>query len=297
MSRAIILFLALAPGAQMAAKSTPGSGAVTPAPPRSLPGWTVQTPDTIDWDDSGLFLDDWYVRIQDGHLAVGERLEEVTAKLPFTIKPIQRRGESDLAGRRHVVAVTDGYLVGFDAGEFGGGAWWFSTKGTRSQKLTLRASDTLADYYPENVHGFGVLGNDVLAFEGLTHMGSNVGRVVRLHRGSDGKWHASLFAQLGACPHAILQERPATWLVATTGGIFRIGEDAQVRPLWQPRGGHLYYPNSLVRDDGGVIYMGTRAFVVRVVPQASDRYLVDVLVPPKHRRFEPDRLMRTPGQP
>ena len=112
-------------------------------------------------------------------------------------------------------------------------------QGDASTELTLRASESLADYLAENVHGFAVIGKDVLAFEGLTHLGSNDGRVVRLRRGSTGEWQASVFAELSACPHAVLQERPSTWLLATTAGIFRIHGEAHVRPVWQPRGGHL----------------------------------------------------------
>jgi len=246
--------------------------------PDSLKDWSVRKPDTIDWDASGYSRDDWYVRVTEGRLVVSERPEEETNTLPFKIEPILKQGETELAGRRHVLAVEDGYLVGFDAGEFGGGAWWFSSKGERRQKLSLRA----ADYFPENVHAFATLGKDVLAFEGLTHMLMNHGRIVRLHRGSDGDWHASLLTNLSACPRAVLPLPEKTWLFATTAGVFKLDSDAHVRAVWEPRGVHLYYPNSLVRDEAGVVYMGMRSFVVRMTAR-SGAYAVDVLVPPPKR--------------
>jgi hypothetical protein len=200
MNRAIISFVVLALGAQTSAISSPDSSSLPPTLPPSLKGWTAQTPDSIDWDGSGYSSDDWYAQIRGGRLVVEDRPEEETTTLLFKIKPIPKQGETELAGDLHVLSVENGYLVGFDAGEFGGGAWWFSTKGTRRRKLTLRASESLDDYFPENVHGFAALGKDILAFEGLTHLGSNDGRVVRLRRGSDGEWRASLFTKLSACP-------------------------------------------------------------------------------------------------
>jgi hypothetical protein len=194
---------------------------------------------------------------------------------------MQKPGETDLTGRRYVVAVDGGFLVGFNAGEFGGGAWWFSADGTRHRKLTLRRETTsIDDYVAENVHGFAVVGKDVLAFEGLTHGGLNAGQIVRLSRASDGTWDASLFSNLPACPHAILQESGTRWLLATTQGIWRVHADARIEPVWQVPGGHLYYPNSLVRDRVGILYMGMRDYVVRLAPHRDATYSVDVLVPP-----------------
>jgi hypothetical protein len=42
----------------------------------------------------------------------------------------------DRQGSRYVARVTDGWLVGFDAGEFGGGLWWFSERdGHESRRI------------------------------------------------------------------------------------------------------------------------------------------------------------------
>ena len=283
MIRAITFLLILALDTQTVAASTPDVGLALP--PVAVKRWTVQTPDSIDWDGDAYSSDDWYARIRKGDLIIEDRPEAVASTLPFKIEPINnKQGEIELFGVQHVIEVGNGYLVGFSAGEFGGGAWWFSKKGDRRRKLTLRVGDSSTDYFPENVRNLVTFGKDVLAFEGLTHLVGNSGQVVRLHRGPDGEWRASLFAKLKACPYAVLQERPSTWLLATTSGIFRIDGNARVMPVWQPRGGHLYYPNSLVRDDAGVVYMGMRSFVIRLTPQKADTYIVAVLVPSKHQQ-------------
>jgi hypothetical protein len=252
--------------------------------PDSLKGWIVQSPDDVDWDATGYSQMDWYVSFAKGRLVVANQARDEPDVLPFKIKPRDKPGEVEMAGRRTVLPVDGGYLVGFDIGEFGGGVWWFSTRGTRRKKLTLRKSDALSDYYPENTHALAPLGQDVLAFEGLTHLGGNDGRVVRLSRGPDGDWRPSVFTELEACPHAVLAETASTWLTATTKGVYRIDGQAHVRPVWQPRGGHLYYPSSLARDAAGVVYMGMRTFVVRLTPREPDTYTVDVLAPPDWRR-------------
>src|SRR5262245_29001450 len=190
----------------------PGSSATRPLPAKGqvdpFAGWTSQAPEAIDWETSaGAPAVEWFVRIENGRVAVGEPQEQ-EPPLPFQIEPIPRRGAVDLAGGRQVVAVEGGYLVGFNAGEFGGGVWWFSKDGRRRQKLTLRASESLDDYIAENLQAFVPLGREVLAFEGLTHGGSDDGRVVRLSRGPKGAWRPALFAQLDTCPHAVVEESP-----------------------------------------------------------------------------------------
>jgi hypothetical protein len=243
--------------------------------------WTEKTPEAIDWDGACCSdLGEWYVWLEDDHVAVGENPPAETSSLPFKIEAAPKQGEMDLAGSRLVLAVDRGYLVGFDAGEFGGGVWSFATDGTRKRKLTLRASDALADYVSENVHAFARLGRDVLVFEGLTHGGSNSGRVVRLRRDSNEEWQPSLFAELSACPHAVVEESRSTWLLATTTGVWRFDAHRREHRVWQPPGGHLYYPNSIVRDRSAVVYMGMRDMVVRLTP-AGGSYSVRVLVPPR----------------
>src|SRR4051812_36461461 len=46
-------------------------------------------------------------------------------------------GKGRRKGRRHALHVPGGWLVGFDAGEFGGSFWWFSEDGARRHELRL----------------------------------------------------------------------------------------------------------------------------------------------------------------
>jgi hypothetical protein len=40
--------------------------------------------------------------------------------------------------RRTVVPVSDGWIVGLDAGEFGGGLWWFSKHSDDSREISAK---------------------------------------------------------------------------------------------------------------------------------------------------------------
>jgi hypothetical protein len=238
-------------------------------------------PESIDWDAPCCAVPvEWHVQIETGRVIVDSEPHGREDALPFEIKPVPRSGAIDLMGERYVVAVDGGYVVGFNAGEFGGGVWWFSTDGTRRRKLTLRASESLEDHVSENVHGLALLGQDLLAFQGLTHLGSNSGRVVRIRRAPNGEWQPSLFAELRACPHAVVQESTSSWFFAATTGVWRIDARARVRPIWRPPGGHLYYPNSIALDSTGVIYMRMRDYIVKLTPRSNGGYAARVLVPP-----------------
>jgi hypothetical protein len=256
------------------------SAAARTAPTQStsdpFAGWSLQAPEAIDWAGACCTVrGEWYVGLEDGRVTVSGAPPPQQATLPFYV---------DFAGARRVLAVEGGgYLVGFDAGEFGGGAWWYAADGTRRRKLTLRASDALADYIPENVHAFARLGRDVIVFEGLTHMRTDSGRVVRLHRDPHGRWQPSLYATLSSCPHAVVEESRSTWLLATTLGVFRFDTRAQEHRVWKPPSGQLHYPNSIVRDRSGFVYVGLRNVVLRLAPEVGGRYSARVLVPPVGR--------------
>jgi hypothetical protein len=240
--------------------------------------WSERAPESVDWDSTDTANIDWYVDVRAGRVVVGRRPPK-EATLPFEVEGRWRGHEMELGGERHVARVEGGYLVGFNAGEFGGGLWWFSPDGRSRRKLTLRSSGDFA----ENVHGFASFGSDVLALQGLNHMGYDVGRVVRLRRDRDGQWRPSVFVELESCAYAVVPESASSWLLATSTGIWRLDARARVAPVWRPPGGYLYYPNSIVRDAAGVTYMGMRDFVVRLTPQAGDHYTAHVLLPPARR--------------
>src|SRR6188768_1485770 len=87
--------------------------------------------------------------------------------LPFAVPKHQ-----DRSGDRHVLKVADGWLVGFDAGEFGGGLW-FTASGADWWQLRPPSDAPAAPDDPfkaENVQGLAFVEGRPLVLMGLDHL-------------------------------------------------------------------------------------------------------------------------------
>jgi hypothetical protein len=172
--------------------------------------------------------------------------------LPFTLPK-----ELPARGRRHVLAVTDGFLVGFDAGEWGGALFWLSSNGRTWRRLS-----------EENVHGLVSLGpREVLVLQGLNHLSEARGSAGWIKQGANQQWTLSEQKKLDAGPQAFVATRNAVY-VATADSLTRIDRDRQVTVL-QPLPTATLYPNSMATDSDGALWLGMRHFVLRLVPGAS----------------------------
>ena len=127
----------------------------------------------------------------------------------------------DRAGFRSVMTVKNGYLVGFDAGEFGGSLWWFSKTGQQSQRLS---ASTMAGpggpFQAENVIGIDTLRGEIFVFMGLDHLGGRSGRVFRAVERA-GTWRLELVGLLDSAPRA-WSENGDGIVAVTSGGLWRI---------------------------------------------------------------------------
>ena len=230
---------------------------------------------------------DWTVALTgEGSLSIERGAEQAADPLPFSVQPERTAlaktsglSEVDFRGERHVLPVADGFIVGFDAGEFGGRVFWFSKDGANRKLLSPFSPSSLDDYHAENVHALVRAGRDVLAFEGSAHLTLDEGRVIRLHPTPAGAWQAVVAAELPGVPETVVEERAGTWLVITPTGIFRFHEDGRTEPVWTERELGALYPHSSVRLPGGTVFVGMRYFVLRLQPRGT-AYGVDVLVPP-----------------
>ena len=69
-----------------------------------------------------------------------------------------------LGGELSAIKVADGWLIGRNAGEWGGDLWWYAPDG----KTHYKVSD-------EQIHGFLQTKDGLFAFEGLEHLTLNMG--------------------------------------------------------------------------------------------------------------------------
>lgn len=176
-------------------------------------------------------------------------------------------------GRRCVMQVEDGWLVGMDIGEFGGGLWWFSSDGQSKDKLS-----------EENIRAIVRSSGGILALAGLSHMRIDEGRLLRIADGNAGKRQAMVLADLGAAPKAFVVESSDSLLIMTNWGLVRTGSRGVVTPLFETDYKSLY-ANSMALLPSGVIYVGMRHFITRLTP-AENGYVEEWFVPSNCSKFK-----------
>jgi hypothetical protein len=233
--------------------------AVAP-PERGSDGWFMANHDGHEW----------VVSLRDGHPYAKLRSGPVerSVPLPFEIEP--GSAIEGLAGTRHSAKVADGWLVAFNAGEFGAGLWWFSPDGKKRDKI---AEAWVRDFYSTEV--------GVLALEGIAHMNENRGRIIRLFRDRGSRWRTEDLIDLKHAPEAAVKRTDGSLLIATTDRLLKVvPSDKTVVVLHKDAFWSGLYPNSLVVTPGGTIYLGMRHGVAKVENRGGE-YKVVWLLPNK----------------
>jgi len=175
-------------------------------------------------------------------------------------------------GDRHVISVSDGWLVGVDAGEFGGGIWWFSTDGLRNKKLSN-----------ENVHGFVNTSQGTLALVGLAHLGFDFGKVLRIVNEDPVNKRTEILTDLDSAPATFVAESPDSTIILTSMGLVRLKTSGSVEQLLKTNYESLF-PTSMTLSSSGVIHVGMRHFVTRLTP-TGNTYREQWFVPANCARF------------
>jgi hypothetical protein len=201
-------------------------------------------------------MQEWMVALSGETLQIRlDRQRDHQDPLPPEVK--SRNVMVDTKGYRQVIAVDDGWLVGLDFGEFGGALWWFSADGTRSKKIS-----------EENVVGFVNTPQGVLVLVGLSHLGFDTGKVLRVTDGEAGERKLEPVADLGSAPRAFVLESPDSLVILTSRGLVRLRTTGQIERLVQTHYQDLY-PTSMTLSPSGVIYVGMRHFVTRLTPTGN----------------------------
>jgi hypothetical protein len=172
-------------------------------------------------------------------------------KRPGAVLPSGFVRTKEMHGRAIVQKVADGWLVGFNAGEFGGGLWWSDESGRRTRKLT-----------GENVRAFVPRGNAVLVFTGLAHFSIDKGKIYSFTAKDSGA--LVLIADIGHEPSAAVMGDAGGVLIATNIGVLRLTTDNRREQLYRNRAIGLLYPNSIVEDATGSIVVGMRFYALRL---------------------------------
>jgi hypothetical protein len=172
-------------------------------------------------------------------------------KRPGAVLPSGFVLTKEMPGRAIVQKVVDGWLVGFNAGEFGGGLWWSDESGRRTRKLT-----------GENVRAFVPRGDAVLVFTGLAHLSIDEGKIYSFTTKDSGA--LVLIADIGSEPSAAVMGDAGIVFIATHIGVLRLTTDNRLEQLYGNRAMGLLYPNSILEDATGSIVVGMRFYALRL---------------------------------
>ncbi len=180
--------------------------------------------------------------------------------------------QEGMIGLRSLLQTKDGWLIGGNAGEFGGGLWFKPNDSSRTEKLLN-----------ENVLGIIATGNGVLILTGIAHLSWNHGTVFYIPTDAHSSRDVRMLVNLGAAPTAFARESDASLIVVTTKSVLRLTATGAVQIL-APLPLFLY-PYSVAIAPDGSIYVGMRFFVVRLVP-SSKGYEQQYLLPDICRKFD-----------
>ena len=295
-------------------------GSATAADPPLPDGWTVYpTParNACDWSRANMSKREWRVRLENGELV----LEPTSVPMPprqstpkFDIRFVPPEYPRGPPCDDCILRVDDGWLVGYNFGEWGGRLWWTNPQGRNAHPVSYGGYCAGApplnqdDVPPMLRRKLGKPGSDVsnivslrranggvFVFSGLAHLGPSVGDLMRAER-RNAKWQACYVADLTGAPETIESDAPDTWLVLVAGGIFprerpgaliRIDSRGARTDLAAPSfmGGGLS-PNSMVKLRDGTLYVGMRHFVARLIPNGQGGYRDELLIPAGHPAFD-----------
>jgi hypothetical protein len=204
-----------------------------------------------------------------GGLPFPRELQPVVPTLTASMGMVRKPGAAP-ATAAALARTATGWLVGTNAGEFGGGL--FAVDGPA---LAVTRVETGPAQAAQNVNGIVERGDAFVVFQGLF----DSGRVTTLSRRGR-NWTASLLADLHRSP-AAWQRRRTSWLIVTDTGVIDVAADGRQTALGTFNT-MAFYPNSLVEAADGTIWIGVRGGVVRLTPVwvQAPRYWAEYLVAP-----------------
>jgi hypothetical protein len=183
-------------------------------------------------------------------------------------------GKAVAAGLKTAMHLHEGWLLAYDAGEWGGGLWLTNEDGSVAKRIV-----------DENVHGVVPMDGGFLVLSGLAHMGMDFGNA-RFFSTPNGLNTALRFSvRLDGAPRAYAKESDGNVLFVTTEGLSRVNKNGELQALARlPKWTKFQYANSMAILSDGSVFVGMRMFVLRLSP-SSDGYTQQWLLPVECRAF------------
>jgi hypothetical protein len=189
--------------------------------------------------------------------------------LPFAFRP------AGSTGARRVLQLQNGWLVGFNHGEFGGSLWWVDSSGTRSTQLL--------DDNVTKIHR--ILGH-IYVFTNVYGKSDRGGAIYEFDKEGKIRNHTDFTS----APREFVQETSNSFLVVGGEGVFRVNTSLQSKQLSQ-QDLSGFSPNSIAIGPDQTIYIGLNCFVLRLISEGAS-YREQWLVPSACKEFHIDLKKR-----
>ncbi len=223
-----------------------------------------QIPDLSNWKQDTLPVgnhiytanhssDNWLFKKQNGKWKIiqNDFKGEKGDSLPFTAA-FMEENLKEIKGNRFVKKTSDGFLVGLNKGEFGGGLYFIKTDGLDGYQI--------ADYV--NIHSIFEYHSRYFSIEGLAHLGGQRGQILELFK-DDTLWKYKSLTNLIEAPALIADYRNEK-IIITSQYILKFGQHFKVTQILKsPMYWGVLYPSSVLIDKDD-IYLAMRQGVLKI---------------------------------
>lgn len=170
---------------------------------------------------------------------------------PFTPDFIDKNLK-EIKGNRFVKKTSDGYLVGLNKGEFGGGLYFIKPDGLDGYEM--------AGYL--NIHNIFEYNSKYFAIEGLAHLGGQRGQIIEIFK-ADTVWKYKSLTSLIEAP-ALITDYNNENIIVTSQYILKFGKDLKVSEILKsPFYWGMLYPSSILIDNND-LYLAMRQGVLKI---------------------------------
>lgn len=170
---------------------------------------------------------------------------------PFTPDFIDKNLK-EIKGNRFVKQTPDGYFVGLNKGEFGGGLYFIKPDGLDGYEM--------ASYL--NIRSIFEYNSRYFAIEGLAHLGGQRGQIIEIYK-EDTVWKYKSLINLIEAPDLITDYKNEK-IIVTSQYILKFGEDFKVSEvLKSPIYWGMLYPSSILIDKND-LYLSMRQGILKI---------------------------------
>ena len=212
----------------------------------------------------------WRVSLEQSAVKI-VKLARGAAEQP-PMPPLLRVEPRIMRAHRTSVKFADSWLLGFDGGEFGGGLWVSNLDGSQTKEI-----------WNQDIRSITPVGDKILALSGLAHMSLDSGDALVLSPPRGINAPVERVIHLDGAPLATTEDADGSILIVTTRSLSRITDAWELQRLVSLADFvRFQYPNSMIRESDGTIYIGMQMLVLRLLPP---EYTEEWLLPDECRKF------------